>query len=148
MKEILIPLTFEDLPTRPPLVGRPQVSDDIQQTVALLVGWDGSTRRLVRVTPTGTLRICEAPVKGISNILADETNYTWSGYDTPTSEVIVKAHPDNTGRVWVNVGDVAAADIGYPLDAGEWVKLSINNLAALHLFIAVDTEKAIIVYTT
>ncbi|GAI67386.1 unnamed protein product, partial [marine sediment metagenome] len=47
MLEIIKPLTFDDLPVRPPFVGRPRISEDLQQTVALLVGWDKSTRRLV-----------------------------------------------------------------------------------------------------
>ena len=147
MSEILIPLTFEDLPTKPPLVGRPRISEDLQQTVALLVGWDGATRRLVGVSPSGVLYVTSPRVKGIANVLADQASYTWQGGDIPISEVLVRSHPDNSGRVWVNVGAAAAANTGYPLDSGEWVNFAINNLHTLHLFIASDTEKAIVIYT-
>lgn len=147
MPEIIKPLTFEDLPTRPPLVGRPKISDDIQQTAALLVGWDKSTRRLVYVNPSGVLHTAEPPVKAVINITAPSTGYTWYGDDIKTSEVIVKAHIQNGNRVWVNVGDVAASNVGFPLDAGEWLKIAVNNLAVLHLFFDAETEKAIILYT-
>lgn len=147
MSEILIPLTFEDLPVKPPLVGRPRISEDLQQTVALLSGWDNTTRRLIRVSPTGILYIAEAPVKGVFNILADQDAYTWQGGIISTSEVLIKAHPDNAGRVWANVGIAGAVDTGYPLDAGDSVCWSMQNLRSLHLYIALDTEKAIVIYT-
>ena len=147
MREILKPLTFDDLLTKPPLAGRPRMSEELQQTVALLVGWDNTTRRLVRVSPTGVLYVTSPRVKGITNVLANQASYTWQGEDIPISEVLVRSHPDNSGRVWINVGAAAAVDTGYPLDAGEWVNFAINNLHTLHLFIALNTEKAIIIYT-
>ena len=147
MSEILKPHTFEDLPTKPPLVGRPRISEDLQQTAALLVGWDETTRRLVRVSPSGVLYVAGARVKGILNILADQASYTYQGNDVSTSEVLIKAHLDNSGKVWVNVGAAAAVNTGYPLDTGEWVKFSINNLRSLHLFIVSDIERAIVIYT-
>ena len=147
MLEILKSLTFEDLPTKPPLVGKPKMSEDLQQTVALLVGWDGATRRLIGVSPSGVLYVASPRVKGILNILADQTSYTWQGADILTSEVLIRAKPTNSGRIWVNVGAAGAVDTGYPLDSGEWVRFSINNLHSLHLFIAVDTERAIVIYT-
>jgi len=147
MPEVLIPLTFEDLPTKPPLIGRPRISEDLQQTVALLVGWDNTTRRLVSVSPTGVLYVTSARVKGIANVLFASPSYAWQGEIVSVSEVLIRAHPDNTGRVWANVGAVAAADTGYPLDAGEWVKWSINNLHTLYLLGSATATKAIVVYT-
>lgn len=147
MPEILKPLTFDDLPVKPPLVGRPRISEDLQQTVALLVGWDKSTRRLVSVSPTGVLHIASPPVKGIINVECENGGDTYTGGDVSTSEVMIRAKPSNAGRVWVNVGDAAADDIGYPLDGGEWLNFSINNLHNLHLYFDTDTDKASIVYT-
>jgi len=147
MPEILKSLTFDDLPTKPPLVGRPRISDDLQQSVALLVGWDGATRRLVSVSPSGILHIASSPIKAILNVLANQDAYTYQGGDILTSEVLIKANPDNVGRIWVNAGIAAAVDTGHPLDGGEWVCFSVNNLRSLHLFIALDTEKASIIYT-
>ena len=147
MPPITKPLPFEDLETKPPLSGIIKLSDDMQQVLSLLSGYDGTERRLLTCTPTGTLSVASARVKGIANVLADQASYTWQGTDIKISEVLIKAHPDNNSRVWVNVDTAAAANTGYPLEAGDYVKFTINNLRNLHLFIAANTEKVIIIYT-
>jgi len=147
MPEILIPLTFDDLPVKPPLIGRPRVSEDLQQTVALLVGWDKSTRRLVSVSSTGVLHVASAPVKGILNLLSAGDGTTQQGGDVDTSEVLIKADKSNEGDVWVNVGVAAAVDVGYPLDAGEWANFSVNNLHTLHFYFEKAEAKVSIIYT-
>jgi len=147
MPEILLPLTFEDLPTRPPLVGRPKVSDDLQQTVALLVGWDKITRRLVRVTPSGVLYIAQARVKGVLNEQSGGAGSTWSGANISTSEVLLKSKTGNSALIWVNFGAVAAANVGYPLDSGEKITVSINNLNSLHLYFNAADDWAVIIYS-
>jgi len=147
MPEILKSLTFEDLPTRPPLVGRPRISEDLQQTVALLVGWDGATRRLVRVSPLGVLYAVSPPVQGIINLLADQAAYNWQGDYIETNEVMIRAHEDCVSGLWINVGAAAAPDTGYFLDNREVVVFSITNLHSLHIHIVDDTQKAFIIYT-
>lgn len=147
MPDILKPLTFDDLPTKPPLVGRPRISEDLQQTVALLVGWDETTRRLVNISPTGVLYVASPRVKGILNALSVGTDYELQGDDISVSEVLVRAHPDNTSRIWINIGDTADDNKGYPLDANDWVSFSINNLHTLHFFSALPAQRAILIYT-
>ena len=147
MPEVLIPLTFDDLPIKPPLVGRPRISEDMQQTVALLVGWDETTRRLIRVSPTGVLYVASPRVKGIINELSTGDGDTYQGGDIKTSEVMIRAKPTNSGRVWINVGAAANDNVGYPLDSGEWVSFSINNLHTLYLYFTKAADYAIIVYT-
>ena len=147
MLEIIKTLTFDDLPTRPPITGRPKLSEDIQQTIALLSGWDGATRRLVKVTPTGTLRVGSAKARGITNALSvgDNTKQTLS--DIKTSEAMLRAFPDNVGKVFVNINTVADENIGYPLFTGEWVSISVNNLSSLQLWFEKDTDRIAVIYT-
>ena len=147
MRDILKPLTFEDLPTRPPLTGRPQISDDIQQTAALLVGWDKITRRLVYVNPAGVLHTASPPIDTILNITSTGDGYTATPADIPTSEVLLRANPDNSGRIWVRPDLSAGVDYGYPLDAGEWVNFAINNLHRLAIYFTLNADKVIIIYT-
>lgn len=147
MPEILKSLPFDDLPTKPPLDPRPRVSDDMQQTIALLTGWDGATRRLVGVSPTGALHVTSSRVKGILNQQGDGDAYDCQLADIVTSEVLIRAKPTNSGRIWVNTYAAAAVDVGYPLDAGEWVVISVNNLHSLHLHFTKDDNWAIVVYT-
>ena len=147
MPEVLIPLTFEDLPVKPSLRGRPRISEDLQQTIALLTGWDKHTRRLVAVNPFGMLQVVSPDVKGIINFQADGDADTWQGSDISTSEVLVRAKPSNSGRIWASVGIAAAVDVGYPLDAGEWVTFSIISLQHLHLHFTKDDNWVIVIYT-
>lgn len=147
MFEILKSLTFDDLPTRPEITGRPKLSEDMQQTIALLSGWDGATRRLIGVSPSGVLYTASPRVKGIANISDAGAGYDWQGGDITTSEVLVKANPNNSGEVWVMVSAVAAVDTGYPLDAGDSLVFSINNLHTLHIHVVNAGEKAIVIYT-
>lgn len=147
MGEIVIPLTFDDLPVKPSLTGRPKLSDDIQQTAALLVGWDKQTRRLVFVNPQGVLHTTSPPVKGIINQQSSGAGSTKQFDNITTSEVMIRSKPANSGRIWVNIAEAAAVNTGYPLDAGEWVTLSINNLINLHLYFVSASDYAIVVYT-
>lgn len=147
MPEILIPLTFDDLPVRPPLIGRPKISEDIQQTAALLVGWDKITRRLIKCSPSGILFVAEPPVKGILNVQGSVDGNPYQSGFIPTTEVLVRSKPANAGSIWVNVGAVAAADTGYPLLEGEYVRLALNNLHSLSVFFATPADKAIIIYS-
>ena len=147
MAEILKPLTFDDLPVRPSLTGRPRLSDDLQQTVALLTGWDKRTRRLVYVNSQGVLHTASPPVKGIINQISGGAGSTVQLTDITTSEVMIRAKPTNSGRIWVNVGIAAAVNTGYPLDSGEWVNWSMSNLINLHLYFVSASDYAVIVYT-
>lgn len=147
MLEILRPFTFDDLPTKPPVTGRPKLSEDLQQTIAMLIGWDGATRRLIRVSPTGVIRVGSARAIGVYNIVANKDGYTTTCTDCPTSEVMIRAFPDNTGRVFVNIGAAAALNVGYPLFTGEWVKFSINALVGVRLYIEKNADKVAAIYT-
>jgi len=147
MAEILKPFTFDDLPTRPPISGRPKISDDFQQAIALLSGWDSSTRRIIRCSPTGVIRVGSARAVIIHNIVANTDGYVITCADCSTSEVMIRAYPDNTGRVFINISKAAALNVGYPLFTGEWVNLSVNNLNSIQLYIEKDTDKVAVIAT-
>ncbi len=147
MPKIIVPFSFEDLPTAPPLSAQPVVRDEIDQVFAMLVGWDGSTRRLVRVSPTGMIRVGSARAKGVWDVVANTDGYLVSGANLGVSEVMIRSYPDNAGRVFVNIGTPAALNTGYPLFSGEWLSLSVNNLNSVHLYIEFDLEKVAVLYT-
>ena len=147
MPEIIKNFTFDDLLVKPPFGGKLRLSEDIQQTIASIIAWDGQTRRLIRSSPNGVLRVCDGRAKAVLNVTATGAAYTLTPDDIPTSEVIVKAHVDNVGQVVVNIGVTASLVAGFPLDPGESVSLSVNNLNALRLYVELTTEKAAILYT-
>ncbi len=147
MLEIIKTLTFDDLPTRPPITGRPKLSDDLQQTIALLSGWDGATRRLLKVTPAGILRVTSARAKGVYNFNAVAPNSKQTLPDIKTSEAMVRAFPSNVGNVFVNINAVADDHVGYPLYVGEWVSLAVNNLSSLQLWFEKSADGIAVIYT-
>jgi len=147
MPEIEIPFPLKGLPLKPEMTGRVKVDDTLIQTIAAICGWDGEGRRLIRVSPNGIIRMGSALVVGVINVVADQDAYVVTCTGCPTSEALIRAFPDNTGRVFVNIGTAAALNTGYPLFTGEWVSLSVNDLGSLQLYIEKDTDKVAVIYT-
>lgn len=147
MGVIRSPFDIPELNTKPPMDTSPRVSDDIQQTLATLVGYDGVTRHLVRCTPRGLLQVVNPRIIGFLNISRTNGNYAYQGSNIPCSEIIVRADKDNSSLVWVNVFAVAGEDIGWPLSANEYITMTITNMQQLHLLIVGDAEKVVILYT-
>ena len=145
--EIQIPFPFKGIPLKPELTGRLKVDDVIIQSLAALLGWDGEARRLLTCALNGALNVTSPVASGITNKVTTGANESITFTDTPTSEIIVMANPNNTGDVWLNIGAAAAVDTGYLLDAGDWLKLSINNLADIQLFVVTSGDKVIILQT-
>lgn len=141
------PLPFNELQVQPELITPIKLSNDMQQVLSLLTGFDGSQRRLLRASPSGVLHFASCPVKDIINFQAEGDADTYQPADIPTSEVLIRAKPTNTGRIWVKTGIAAAVDVGYPLDSGELVVWGINNLSNLHFYFTKDDDWVIIVYT-
>lgn len=147
MPDVIKSLPFEEMATKPPLTGRIRITDEMQQTLALLSGWDGASRRLLKVSQSGALYVCSPRVKGIINQQGDGDADDIQLPDIPTSEVLIRAKPTNAGRIWVNFSAAAADNVGYPLDSGEHVILSVNNLHSLYLHYTKNNDWAIVVYT-
>lgn len=147
MPELQKPFLLKELPLKPPVVGRLKVDETLIQTLSALLGFDGEGRRLLKCALSGSLRITSPIVKGVANkaTSGEEHNITFS--DVPTTEVLVTANPDNSGRVWVNLDIAAGLDTGWPLDAGDILNISINNLQSLRLYTASIGDKVIVAWT-
>lgn len=146
MSEIRTPFEIPDIVVKPALPISPRVSDDVQQTLATLLCYDGSARRLLRCTPRGMLQVVNPLIIGFINVGGLGANGVYDGLDIPCSEVIVRAHPDNSQRVWVNVFAAAAVDTGWALDRNEYIPLTLTNMLQLHLLIEDAGEQVIIAY--
>ena len=147
MPDIQIPFPITGLPLKPEMTGRVKVDEVLIQTLAALCGWDGEGRHLVRCSPNGILRVGSANAVGIYNFVSNMGGYTAIGADCPTSEAMIRAFPDNTGKSFINIGVAAALNTGYPLFTGEWVRLSVNNLNRLQLYIEKTSDRIAIIYT-
>lgn len=147
MREILKPFPFHELETKPPLSGRVKVSEDLQQTLATVAGWNGSTRVLLKANLHGVLLSVAPVVSGIINVTGSGANDDWQGSDIKVSEVLIMANPDNTGRCWININAAASLNTGLPLDAGDYVKISIHNLLHLQIRTVISADKFIVIHT-
>ena len=147
MGRLRTPFEIPELSVKPPLSSSPLITDDIQQTLATLVGYNGQARRILRCTAHGMLQVVNPLAVGFINVTGSGANDTYDGIDRRTSEVIVRAHPDNNSLLWLNTFAAAAVDTGWPLAANEYIVLSVNDIAHLHLLIVGSGEKVIISYT-
>ena len=147
MAEIIIPFPFADLPIKPELTGKIKVSEDVQQTLATLLGWDGSSRRLVKTSMSGTMQVTTAQVRGILTETASGANQVKTFGDIPTTEVMIMGHPANTGAIWIDIGVTPTALTSWPLDKKETLIISVDNLNKLQILIVTSGEQALILYT-
>lgn len=142
-----VPIGELDKVLRSYQLGRVELGEVLQQTLALMAGSDDMKRVILRASETGVLNVCSARIADIVHVLADENNYTWQGTYIRCTEVIVMGHPDNAGIVWVRPDKPATINNAYPCKAGLGVTFPIDNLKNLNILIASDTEVAIVLYT-
>ncbi len=147
MPEIDIPFKVEGLTMKPEMSGRIRLSDDMQQTLASLVGFDDIARRLLRCSKGGILFSTSPRIEYILHVTGSGASDTYQGMDKKVTEVMVMGHPDNSSKIWVKNDEIATANNAWPLDAKEVVNVTIDNLLNLNLLIVGDGEKAIIAYT-
>lgn len=146
MQTIGTPLQVPELNLSPEKQGGIELSDDMQQVLALLAGFCKNKRKLLKASPVGALRTTSARIIDIKHFTADGNNDTQVGDDVPCSEVMCMGHPDNGGKVWVRSLSTATTSNAWPLGKGEIVNLSVDNFRDLQMLIVVDTEKLIVAY--
>jgi len=147
MPLIGIPFPFGDLPIKPELTGKIKITDEMQQTLATLIGWDGSSRRLVRTSNSGNLQIASSRFGGIITKTATGANQVQTFTNISTTEIMVMGHPGNSQTIWVNFGTTPTNANSWPLNSEDVLQMSIDNLQHLQILIEDNGEKAIVLYT-
>lgn len=147
MPDITKPLPFDELALRPPLTGRIRLGEEVGQSLSLLSGYDGRQRKLVRLSPSGILYTASPAVSGVINITADQAGYQWPSVAKKITDVLIRAALTNGEYVWVNIDNDAGVNTGWPLEAGEWLNLTVTSLMNLHIYIVTNTDKAIVIYS-
>ena len=147
MALIGIPFPFGDLPIKPELTGKIKITDEMQQTLATLIGWDGSSRRLVRTSNSGNLQIASSRFGGIITKAAGGAGEVQTFDNIETTEIMIMAHPSNAETIWVNVGTTPTNANSWPLNAEDVLQLSIDNLQHLKIMIEAIGERVIVLYT-
>jgi hypothetical protein len=147
MSTIGTPIQIPELFLTPEPGGGVQLTENMQQALALLAGYWQNRRVLLKATPSGILCITSPQIKNVFHVTATSTNYTYVGDNIECSEILIMGHPSNTGLIWVKPHATATTDNAWPLAKSEVLGISITNLDMLNLLIAVNAEKAIIAYT-
>lgn len=147
MAEINKPLEIEELNLQPPVTGKVRLSDDMQQTLALLCGYVNSKRKLLKITESGVLNTCSPRLDDIYHETAAGSPINMTGRDVACAEVMCMGHPSNTGTVWVRADSAATVDNAWPLAKGEAVIFTMENVKQLNFLMSVASEKLIVAYT-
>ena len=140
-------MDISELNLQPPIKGAIRLSDDMQQTLALLAAMGADRRRPLRCSESGVLNVTDPRIKDIKHYTGSGANDEQTGNDKPCSSVMVMGHPDNTGLVWVRPNTTATVNNAWPLAAKEVVGFTLDNLSQLNMLIVVDGEKVIAAYT-
>ena len=147
MSEINKPMGVGNLGIEPPISGKIRLSEDMQQTLALLTGYGDNERKVLRASESGVLNVASARIADIVHYTGVGANDTQEGGDVPCTEVLVMGHPDNTGVVWVRPDKAATIANAWPLGDGEVVSFTLDNLKQLNMLIVVGGEKVIVAYS-
>lgn len=147
MPEISKPMDVPELNIRPPIEGKIRLSEDMQQTLALLTAYSENKRVTLKASESGILSTASAKIKDIKHYTRDGATEEQTGGNVPCTECMVMGHPDNTGLVWVRPYKTATTDNAWPLAKGEVVGFTLDNLKQLNMFIVVDGETVIVAYT-
>ena len=136
-----------DLNIQPPIDMPVKLSDDMQQTLALLCGYGIDERKLLRASESGVLNVASARIRDIIHFTGVGADDEQTGPDVACCECMIMAHPANTNNVWIRPKDVATRDNSWPLAAGEVVGFSLDNLKQLNIMIVTAGEKVIVAYS-
>ena len=147
MPNILKNMACRFLGLQPPITKAIRLSEDMQQTLALLMAYGIDERKVLRASESGVLNVTSGRIKNIEHFTGVGANDTQNGTDIACTECMVMGHPDNTGKIWVRPGDTATVDNAWPLDASDVVSFTLDNLKQLNMLIVVDGEKVIVAYT-
>lgn len=147
MPDIQIPLEVPELKLKPEQSGKVKLSEDMQMSLALLAAYYNGKIRLVKSSESGALSITSPRTADIVQVTSTGPNETNVGSDIPCSEVLVYAHPDNVGRCWVRPDKTASAVNAWPLDAGDGVPFTLDNLKQLNMLTVTTGDTLIIKYS-
>jgi len=147
MGSINKPMNVPELNLEPPVAGKIRLSEDMQQTLALLTGYGDNKRVVLKASDSGVLATASRRIADVAHYTGVGANDAQVGLDVACTEVMVTAHPDNTGLIWVRPDKVATVDNAWPLAANGTVGFTLDNLKQLNMLIVVAGEKVIVAHT-
>lgn len=147
MPEINKPMGVPELNLQPPITGKVRLSEDMQQTLALLVTYTDNKRILLPTSQSGVLSVGEPTIKDIIILTSAAVSGKGKGDDIPCSQVMVMAHPDNTDLSWVRPYAECSDTHKWPLEACDFIKFAVDNVNQVYFLCDTAEERIIIAYT-
>lgn len=147
MGRITASMQSTELGLRTPNPSNVTVSDDIRQTLAQILGYFENQRVLLKSSPSGVLATASPRLVDVVHYTATAPNAAKQGAELPCTELLCMAHPDNTGRIWVRTMKTAAANNAFPLDKGDVVGFSVENLNQMYALIVANGDTLIVGYS-
>lgn len=147
MAKLGLPIADESLDIYPKLPPNIPLTNEVQQTLSLILGYSNSDRVPLRASPSGILYTCTPRISDIIQWLAVANDELHQGPELPCSIVLLRCALANTGNVYVSVRKTATITNSLPLQKGEWVIFSIENLSELHCLIATAGDVFIVMHS-
>ncbi len=147
MAKMTMPLASDQVGLRPSLPSQIPVSDELRQAIAMLFGFSQGERVALNATPSGILYTTSPRLVDVFHWTAAAPNTAKQGDNIACSELLCMAHPDNTGRIWVRTKTAAAANNAFPLDKGDIIGFSVENLSELRALIVANGDTLIVGYS-
>ena len=142
-----LPMGSERLGIRPPLPSQIRVAEQLVQTLALLLGHNAGNRVVLKASLSGVLYTASPRLSDVFHWTAAAPNTAEQGDNIAATEILCQAHPDNTGRIWVRTRKDAATDNAFPLDKGDVIGFSVENLSELRALIVANGDTLIVGYS-
>ena len=124
-----------------------RAGDELGQTLALIMAYANNVRVLLKASPSGVQYTAGPRLTDVFHWTAAAPNTAKQGDNIICTEVLCMAHPDNTGRIWVRTRVAATTANGFPLEAGEVIGFSVENLMELRALIVANGDTLIVGYS-
>lgn len=147
MPDINKPMDVPELNLQPPITGKVRLSEDMQQTLALLCAMGSSKRVVLRASESGVLLTGEPVIKDVVILTSAAGTGLGQGSDIPCSSIMVMGHPLNTDTTWVRPYAACDDTHKWPLQKWDVIKFAVDNVNRLHFLCDTPEEKVIIGYT-
>ena len=147
MDEINKPMQSPEIGYQQAIERLTRVSVEMQQSLASIMGYSTNQRVMLKASPSGILYTCTPRISDILPWLAVGDNEPHQGPELPCSAVLLRAALANTDNIYVTVRKTATTSNSLPLQKGEWIVFSLENLSELHCLIAKTGDKLTVMYS-
>lgn len=142
-----LPMASDALKIRPPLPSQIPVTERIEQAIALLLGYNNGQRIPLQCSPAGVIFTASPRLADVFHWTSVGAAESKQGDPIQCTEILCMAHPDNAGRIWVRTRKAALSTNAIPLDKGDVIGFSVENLNELYALTVLLGDTLIVGYS-